>query len=446
MLGTGADPIILFRKETFMIIGKNPEEPISRRQSYLIFILLFFLYMFDYIDRLVVSSLFPFIKAEWGLSDTQCGLLISSVYWSILIFSMPVSVLIDRWSRKKSIAIMALFWSMATAACAFTSSFSQLFAARTAIGIGEAGYAPGGTAMLSALFPEEKRGKILGLWNSSIPLGSALGIVLGGLIADRYGWRHAFGIVAIPGMIIALLFFFVKDYKTVELIKSTNDKSRKIKMNRKDYVRQFTRPKSLIFNNLAFAANVFVTTALMSWLPTFFSRTEGLSMSKAGGKAGAIMFLAILGAPLGGYLSDLWRKKKLGARMLFPSCSSFLTAIIFFIALVLFKGHSQYIAFLIGGITITAFVPASIAVTQDVVHPGLRATSLSLNVVIQHLLGSSLGPIFIGVLSDHFGLRAALTFLPIFTTLAALLFLIGSFYYQRDLDAAEKIDIEFEDK
>jgi MFS family permease len=436
----------LFKKETNMKTGNNPAEPISKRQSYLIFTLLFLLYMFDYIDRLVVSSLFPFIKAEWDLSDTQCGMLISSVYWSILVFTLPVSVLIDRWSRKKSIAIMALLWSMATAACAFTRSFPQLFAARTAIGIGEAGYAPGGTAMLSALFPEEKRGRILGLWNASIPLGSALGIILGGLIADRYGWRHAFGIVAIPGMIVALLFFFVKDYKTVELIKSANDKTLKIKMSKKDFVRQFTRPKSLIFNNLAFAANVFVTTALMSWLPTYFSRTEDLTMTKAGGKAGAIMFLAIIGAPLGGYLSDLWRKKKLNARMLFPACSSFLTAIIFFIALVLFKGPSQYITFLIGGITIAAFVPASVAVTQDVVHPGLRATSLSLNVVIQHLLGSSLGPIFIGILSDRFGLTTALAFLPIFTALGALFFLIGSFYYQRDFDAAEKIDIEFEEE
>jgi MFS family permease len=251
-----------------MNIGKKPTGPTSKRQSYFILVLLFLLYMFDYVDRLVVSSLFPFIKAEWGLSDTQCGMLISSVYWSILIFSLPVSILIDRWSRKKCIAIMALFWSVATAACAFTRGFGQLFAARTAIGMGEAGYAPGGTAMISALFPEEKRAKILGLWNAAIPLGGAVGIVLGGLIADRFGWRHAFGIVAIPGMIIAILFFFVKDYKTVELIKSASDTTRKIKMTWNDYVRQFTQPKSLIVNPLAFAANVFVTPSLLTWLPT----------------------------------------------------------------------------------------------------------------------------------------------------------------------------------
>jgi len=427
-----------------MAVVGDSGSPISKRHARFIFILLFLLYMFDYIDRLVVSSLFPFIQAEWGLSDMQCGLLISSVYWSILIFSLPVSILIDRWSRKKSIAIMALLWSAATAACAFTRSFGQLFAARTAIGLGEAGYAPGGTAMISALFPEAKRARVLGVWNASIPLGSALGIVLGGLIADRFGWRHAFGIVALPGLVLALLFFSIKDYKTVDLVKSTRNRLHKIRMNRRDTLRQFIQPKSLVFNNLAFAANVFVTTALMSWLPTYFRRTEGLSMTSAGGKAGAILFLAILGAPLGGWLSDLWRRRTLKARMLFPAVSSLLTAAIFCVAFTFLQGPAQYFAFLAGGVTIAAFVPAAVAVTQDVVHPGLRATSLSLNVVIQHLLGSALGPVFIGVLSDRLGLTAALAFLPLFAALGALLFMIGSLHYPGDVDAVEKIEIEFE--
>ena len=193
---------------------------LSKGHSYYIFSLLFLLYMFDYIDRLVVVSLFPYLQKDWGLTDTQCGLLVSAVYWSIVLFSFPVSIIIDRWSRKKSIGIMALLWSLATAACAFAKTFPHLFIARSAIGIGEAGYAPGGTAMISALFPEKKRAMLVGLWNISIPLGSALGVALGGYIAVNYGWRHAFGLVALPGLIIALLFFFIRDYKTVELVKS----------------------------------------------------------------------------------------------------------------------------------------------------------------------------------------------------------------------------------
>src|SRR5512137_2046014 len=190
---------------------------LSKGYSYYILALLFLLSMFDYIDRMVVVYLFPFLKADFGLSDTQCGLLVSTVYWSIVVLSVPISVIIDRWTRKKSIRLMALFWSAATVACAFTKSFSQLFIARTAIGVGEAGYAPGGTAMISALFPEKMRSLIVGLWNSSIPIGMACGLLAGGYIATHWGWRHAFGIVALPGLIISILFFFVKDYKTVGL-------------------------------------------------------------------------------------------------------------------------------------------------------------------------------------------------------------------------------------
>src|SRR5512138_2015748 len=100
---------------------------LSKGYSYYTFALLFLLYMFDYIDRMVVVSLFPFLKADFGLSDTQCGLLVSTVYWSIVVLSVPTSVIIDRWSRKKSIGLVAVFWSLATVACAFTKNFPQLF-------------------------------------------------------------------------------------------------------------------------------------------------------------------------------------------------------------------------------------------------------------------------------------------------------------------------------
>ena len=176
------------------------EYKLSTRNTYYIFALLFLLYFFDYVDRMIMTSLFPFIQKEWGLTDTQSGLLVSMVYWSIVAFVLPVSILVDRWSRKKTIGIMAFLWSMATLACAFTKTFPQLLMTRAAIGIGEAGYAPAGTAMLSGLFPEEKRSRMMGLWNMSIPLGTAVGIGLGGFIAAHWGWRHAFGVVAMVAM------------------------------------------------------------------------------------------------------------------------------------------------------------------------------------------------------------------------------------------------------
>ena len=408
--------------------------------------LLFLLYMFDYIDRLIIVSLFPFLQQDWGLTDTQCGLLVSAVYWSILLFSFPVSIIVDRWSRKKTIGLMALLWSLATLLCVFTRNFKQLFSARIVIGIGEAGYAPGGTALISALFPPEKRARILGIWNASIPLGSAIGIALGGIIAEHLGWRHAFGIVAIPGLILALMFFKVKDYKTVALMRTRPHETDNPpdRMTLMDIVKTFLSKKSLLLNNLAFTSNVFVTTALLSWMPTYFHRMHDLPMDKAGLKGGLIMFLAIIGAPLGGYLSDRWMKHTPRARMLLPAISSVVSAMILFVAFVYLKGHIQYLALLCLGITIIMFVPAAVAVTQDVVHPGLRAVSLSISIVIQHSLGSSLGPLFVGMMSDRYDLTTALKILPVFCLAGAVLFFIGSFFYEEDAMSTAQIDLVLE--
>jgi predicted MFS family arabinose efflux permease len=428
--------------------GQSDGYLLSKGYAYYVFALLFLLYMFDYIDRLVVVSLFPFLKRDWGLTDTQCGLLVSAVSWAILVFSFPVSLLIDRWSRKKCIGVMAILWSLATAACAFTKSFPQLFLARTAIGIGEAGYAPGGTAMISALFPEKKRSLIVGIWNASIPLGSALGIVLGGLIATRYGWRHAFGIVALPGLLIALLFFLVKDYRTVDLV--TSDKGPDLtaqprKMTAPDIVREFTRTPSLYLTFLAFSGNTFLTTALMSWLPSYFNRVQGLPMDKASLKSSLIMLMAIFGSPLGGYLADRWLKKRANARLLFSALSSTATGIIFMVGFYFLRGPAQFYFFLAGGTTAIAFASSAIAVTQDVVHPGLRATAYSLCVIIMHLLGSALGALVVGMLSDRFGIQTALTLLPLSALWAGLLFFIGSFFYEKDLAKVEKVALSVEE-
>ncbi len=414
----------------------NPEKSFSgllpRGQAYYIFTLLFLLYMFDYIDRLVVVSLFPYMKTDWGLSDGQCGLLVSAVYWSILIFTLPASIAVDRWSRKKSIGIMSLLWSAATLACAVTRNFWQLFTARAFIGLGEAGYAPGGTAMISALFPQEKRARLLGVWNASIPLGSALGIALGGLIAVHFGWRNAFGIVALPGLVLAILFFRVRDYKTVELEEAHTTGEG---IDWKGIALRMVRIKSLLFNNLAFAGNVFVTTALMSWLPTYFNRINGTPMDRAGMQSGLVLLMAIVGAPLGGFLADRWYRSRPNARPVFAALTSLLTAAVLFLAFSVFRGGAQYMFLLAAGISAVAFVPASVAVTQDVVHPGLRAISLSMCIIIQHILGSSLGPPVVGFLSDTYGIESAMLFLPVFALVSAALYFIASLYYSRDAAA-----------
>jgi len=415
-----------------------------------IFILLFLLYMFDYIDRMVVTSLFPFLKADWHLTDTQCGMLVSAVYWSIVLFTFPVSILVDRWSRRKTIGLMAVVWSIATGLGAFSQSFRQLFVARTVIGIGEAGYAPGGSAMMSALYPQEKRSLMMGLWNASIPLGSAIGVAIGGIIATHWGWRHALGIVAIPGLIIAILFFFIKDYKTIGLertVKNTGKttEGKKVKMSIQDILKEFLSKPSLIYTYFGMAAVVFTTTSILTWLPTYFHRVQGVAEKDAGLKASAVMLFAIIGAPLGGYITDRWRKKQINARLLLPTLTSLISAILMFLAFSIFGGKIQYLILLSMGISSTAFIAATTAVTQDVVHPGLRAVSYAVAVVIQNLLGASLGPIAMGAISDATNIQTAFTYLSLALVIAAILFFIGSFYYEKDLHKVERVVLEVGD-
>ncbi|PKN53497.1 MAG: hypothetical protein CVU55_02420 [Deltaproteobacteria bacterium HGW-Deltaproteobacteria-13] len=424
--------------------GAN-ENKLSPRSAYYIFALLFLLYFFDYIDRTIVTSVAPFIQKEWGLTDTQSGLLMSVVYWSIVAFVFPVSIIVDRWSRKKTIGVMALLWTFATVACAFTRSFPQLLAARSCIGVGEAGYAPAGTAMLSGLFPEEKRSRMMGFWNISIPLGTAVGIGLGGFIAAHWGWRHAFGLVAIPGAIVAILFFFVKDYKTVELVKTKDTSSQiRAKMSKMDIFWEFMRTPSLILTDLGFIGCIFVNNAIIFWLPTYFHRTTGIPISEAGIKVSAIMILAIIGLPLGGWLADTWFKKRVTARLLFPAITTTLNGIVILIAFSFLQGQAQYLTLLGMGILASAFAPAAITVTQEVIHPGLRAISYSICVVVQNLLGASMAPIVIGRISDLYGIQAAMSILPVFLMASAIMFFAGAYFYKKDMSKVEKVTLEWE--
>jgi predicted MFS family arabinose efflux permease len=387
--------------------------------------------------------MFTFIESDWGISHTQSGLLVSTVYWSIVVLTFPFSILVDRWSRKKTIGTMAVIWSIATLLCAFTGNFTQLLLARILIGVGEAGYAPGGTAMLASLYPKEKRARMIGFWNASIPLGTAIGVGLGGIIATKWGWQHAFGIVALPGLIIAILFFFVKDYKTIDLVRR-NELNEAQKMKIRDIYHEFIRKPSLIYTFFGFAFIVFVTTSMITWLPRFFEETHQITEKSAGMKASSIMVLAIIGAPLGGYLSDRWRKYNINARLLFPALSTLISGTLLFIAFNFLKGTSQYIVLLLFGVMVTAFISAAAAVTQDVVHPGLRAVSYSIAIVIQNLLGASTAPIVIGALYDKYDISTAMTILPYSLLCGSVLFYLGSKHYKKDLEKVPEIKIEAE--
>ncbi len=421
---------------------------VSRGYAYYVFLLLFLLYLFNYVDRMVVSALLPFLKVDWGLTDTQCGWFASIVTLMMAVFVFPVSILVDRWSRRKAIAIMGVLWGIASAACALTRNFTQLVAARSFVGIGEAAYTSGGHAMIAAYFPEEKRATMNGLFTAAIPMGTAVGVILGGVIGESLGWRYAFGIMAVPGIIVALLFFWVKDYKTVAITKKTqtDEGLLHVKMKFFDIVKEFARTPSVLFTYLGYIGNTFVTTALMTWLPSYYHRVDNLPMDKAGLKTSAVFLLAIIGAPVGGLIIDKIRKRWLNARMSVPAVTSLLAGLFVFIGFSFFEGTVQYICLLLFGFFAPMFAAGGSAVTQDVVHPGLRAFSYALAQFFMMALGYTLAPIFVGSISDRYDLLTAFQFLPLFALFGAVVFFIGSFYYVRDLHKVERVVLQEEGK
>ena len=187
------------------------------------------LMLFDYADRQVIVSLFPFLKADWQLSDKELGALVSVVSVTVALAGIPIALLADRTSRVRSIAAMATLWSLATVSCMFVRSYGQLFAARALVGFGEAGYGSVGAALIASHFPARRRGTLLAGFFASASVGSVIGVALGGTIATHWGWRSAFGVVGIPGLALALLYLTVRDYRTEQL---PSERSRGLQMAR----------------------------------------------------------------------------------------------------------------------------------------------------------------------------------------------------------------------
>lgn len=427
---------------------QQAEYPVGKGRAYYFFTLFFLVSTVDYLDRMVVTALFPFMKAELGVSDTQLALLVSAIFWSVMAFSVPIAFLLDRWSRTKGVGLFTIGWSICCAVIGTLKTFPAIFSFRLLMGIGESSYSTGCTALVSAYFPERLRARMNGILTASVPVGAVLGTIGGGIIAEMLGWRYAFGIVAIPAFIIGLLFIFtLKDYKSVDLTKTIAagvDAGKKVKMKVVDIAKDIFSKPSLVMNFMGFVGNVFVTTALMTWLPTYFYKLmDKPNMETAAMQTAGIFILAVVGAPIGGIVTDAIRKRVKRARMIVPAITSVIAASLLLIAFSLPPGTSQYIVLLGMGFFAPWFYGGAATVTQDVVHAGLRSTSYGVANVVQNLLGASLGPIFVGVISDRINLVTALQMLPMFMVFGGVMFFIGSFFYLRDVDRVEKVTVEF---
>ncbi len=179
---------------------------IPRRYAWLVFALTFGLLISDYMSRQVLNAVFPLLKNEWLLSDSQLGLLSGIVALMVGLLTLPLSLMADRFGRVKSLAIMAALWSLATLGCALAENYEQMFIARFMVGVGEAAYGSVGVAVVVAVFPREMRATLASAFMAGGVFGSFLGVALGGVLAQHFGWRWAFGGIALFGLILAFLY------------------------------------------------------------------------------------------------------------------------------------------------------------------------------------------------------------------------------------------------
>ncbi|WP_431276073.1 MFS transporter [Variovorax ureilyticus] len=420
------------------------------RQAWFAFAMTLGLMMVDYIDRQVIVSLFPHLKEAWGLSDKQLGALVSAVSVTVAVGGIPIALVADRFSRVKSIVAMATLWSLAAISCMFTRNFGQLLAARAAVGLGEAGYGSVGAALIASHFPARMRGALMAAFFSAASIGSVLGVMLGGVIAARWGWQAAFGVVGVPGLVLALLYIKVRDYRTVELTPRIERATRSTQGTARAIVKRLMRSKTLLWVCIAAPAQLILVSAIWAWLPSFLNRVHGMTPEQAAIKAALVVLCGALGSVVWGAVADRAGKRRPAAKLQVTAVVCIASAAVLalgfgaeHVGLVLSK-QAQFALLALGGFLMTCSVGVVAAVVIDVIHPGIRATGASVLSLFQNLLGLAMGPLVAGFLSDAWSLEHALIAMPVFGLLAAGAFMRASRSYGADLQRACETEVEVE--
>ena len=375
------------------------------------------LMLFDYVDRQIIVSLFPYMKADWGLSDKQLGALVSVVSLTVALGALPVALIADRASRVKSIFVMATAWSLATISCMFTRNYGQLLAARAVVGLGEAGYGSVGAALIASVFPARMRGTLLAAFFATASVGSVLGVLLGGLIAARWGWQAAFGVVGFPGLVLALLYLKVRDYKTVALTPALNQATRSTAGTVAYVAKSMAKSRTMLWVCLGGAAQLVVVSAVWSWLPSFLNRLHGLPPEQAAVRAAMVVLLGAVGSVFWGNMVDRAGLRRPRFKLFVMAAMCFATMLVLMPTFAAtgsagLSQSSQFALIALGGFLMTCSVGPVSAIVIDVIHPGVRATGASVLALFQNLFGLAAGPFIVGMLSDSLGLASAMTVIP----------------------------------
>ena len=402
-------------------------------------LLLVVVYTFNFIDRQIVGILAVPIKADLGLTDTQLGLmggLAFALFYTGL--GIPVAMLADRFSRTWIMTGALVIWSGMTAACGFAHNFWQLFLARLGVGIGEAGGVAPAYSLISDLFPPGQRARALSVYSFGIPIGSALGIVFGGVIASLIDWRFAFIAVGVAGIVLAPIFrLTVREPQRGQFDQQHGAHEPPALP---AILSALVGKPSFWLISLGASCSSMMGYGLFFWLPSFFVRSHGLTLLDASLFFGAVLLIGgLAGLWAGGWLADRFGQAKRTRYVTIPAMAFLLTVPFYLLAILSPTLLLTVFVMLIPTALGMVWLGPVISTIQHLVRPDMRATASAVFLFINNLIGIGIGTWAIGALSDtlavHYGeesLRLSILAGSVFYVLAAALFFLGSRWLDRD--------------
>lgn len=394
------------------IIGVSGSDQRAARYALAI---LTFINLFNYLDRWIVAAVVESIKkSELHLSDTQLGF-VGAGFIVVYTLTSPIfGTLGDRRARPPLIALGVAIWSMATGLAGFARGFTSLFLARSTVGVGEAAYGTIAPALLSDHFPIERRGRVLAVFFSAIPIGSAAGYVLGGVVDRAFGWRAAFWIAGAPGLILSLLVLKVFDPPRGAQDVEQPAGAERTSLHWYGAYLDLFHNSPYILTVLGYGAYTFALGGLAFWMPAFLERSRGMPRTEATILFGAIALVTgFTGTFAGGWLGDLLLPRTKNAYLWVSGIATLLAAPATYIALSNPNRTIYLTAIVIAEVLIFMCTGPVNSAIVNAVAPGERATALGLSVLVMHLVGDIPSPPLIGALSDASSLERAFLIVPV---------------------------------
>lgn len=409
---------------------------IPRRYAWLVFALTFGLLISDYMSRQVLNAVFPLLKTEWLLSDSQLGLLSGIVALMVGLLTLPLSLLADRFGRVKSLAIMAALWSLATLGCALAENYEQMFIARFMVGVGEAAYGSVGIAVVVAVFPREMRATLASAFMAGGVFGSFLGMALGGVLAQHFGWRWAFGAIALFGLILAFLYpVLVKEKR---IASSHQNKNRSKTRHIQSPLKTLYSSRSVIATYIGSGLQLFVGGTVIVWMPSYLNRYYGMSTDKAGVMAAVIVLCSAVGTILCGMLCDYLGRNCPDRKVSLAITYCLVSCVLLLIAFAVPAGRSQLLLICLGMFIALGTNGPSSAMVANLTHNSVHGSAFATLTLANNFLGLALGPLVVGKVSDVIGLHSAFQLMPLVSIAAAAVFFYAKRYYHKDIARFEQ--------